>query len=229
LCGYLALKTLLEDNKSICLIAPTYDLTERVFTYLTGWIRRGFPSMKIQNRPYPSITTDWGSRLECKSAENPVGILGKTHDLTIVDECSRIPKNIYEIYIYPTTHKGDARTIFISTPFGKNWFYEQYLKAQEAGGAFHFTSMDGVEVDQKIWDISKATLPKDVFSQEYEAVFLADAAQVFRNIKDCIQDCLSEPKPNHRYIMGLDVAKFNDFTALAIIDRDTHDVVCVDR
>jgi len=230
LCAYIALKTLLEEKKKICLVAPTYGLTGKVFDYLVGWIGIAFPnSMKIQTRPFPVIRTTWGSRLDCKSAENPEQILGESYDLTIIDECSRISEKVFNIYIFPTTHRAMARTIFISTPFGKNWFYKKYTRAQEEGGAFHFTSLDGVEVDQKTWELAKSSLPSDIFQQEYEAAFLADAARVFRNFEQCVQDCLSEPKPNHRYVMGLDVAQFNDFTVLTILDKDTHDVVFWDR
>jgi phage FluMu gp28-like protein len=72
-------------------------------------------------------------------------------------------------------------------------------------------------------------LPRDIFQQEYEAVFLSDAASVFRNIRTCIADTYEEPRPGHRYVMGLDLAKFGDFTVITIVDRDSHRVVFWDR
>jgi len=73
-------------------------------------------------------------------------------------------------------------------------------------------------------------LPADVFQQEFEASFLEGAASVFRNIRQCVQiNVLKEPKDGHKYYLGLDLAKFNDFTVITVVDRSTHEVVFWDR
>jgi len=91
LAAYEGLRMLLVDNKQICVVAPSYSLTDRVMFYLEKWINIGFPSLRagIVKRPYPKIKTPWNSVLECKSATEPTGILGIRYDLVIIDEASR--------------------------------------------------------------------------------------------------------------------------------------------
>lgn len=230
--AYIGLKKLLIDDQEIAIIAPTYDLTQRVFEYLERWIAKGFPDLLpgISTRTPASITnTPWRSNLYCKSTENPVGILGRRYDLTIIDEVSQIKKNIFNRYIFPTTSAGGG-TFKISTPFGKNIFYEQWIEAKKNGGAFRFNSKDNPYFPIEEWDRAKELLPEDVFKQEYEAFFLDDAASVFRGVKEVVnENCLADAITGNFYTMGVDLAKHHDFTVLTVIDSNTKNVVYFDR
>ena len=231
LCAYRALRVLLQDNKRICIIAPTYDLSQRVFDYLIKWIAVAFPSLMagVSTRPNPTIKTPWGTILECKSAENPTGILGQTYDLVIVDEASRLPRYVWETYVFPTTAQG-GRSIFISTPFGKNWFYEKWLDVKTTNGAFHFSTLDNPYIKAEEFERARLKLPEQVFKQEYEAQFLDDAASVFRKVREAVNDgCLENPRQGHYYIMGVDLGKHEDFTVLTIVDRYYKKVVYWER
>lgn len=235
ICAYLALKTLLEPNKHIWIVAPTYDLSQKVFDYVIQWFSKATPSQSgnIQMRPYPRIRTAHGSWLECKSAENPTSLLGEELDLTIVDEAARVSRRVYDTYIYPTSASRQGKTIFISTPFGQNWFYETYQwckKHPEIASSFSFRSIDNPTFPQEEWNRAKQKLPSQVFEQEYEASFLPDAAAVFRGIDEIIKDnCLQDVITGHRYVMGVDLGKHEDFTVLTVIDKYNHNVVYWDR
>jgi len=233
-CAYSALKTLLEPNKHVWIVAPTYDLSQKVFDYVVRWFSKAVPSQagNIQMRPYPRIRTAQGSWLECKSAENPTSLLGEELDLTIVDEAARVSRRVYDTYIYPTSASRHGKTIFISTPFGQNWFYETFnvCKNAEDGDSFHFRSIDNPFFMKMEWDRAKEKLPSQVFEQEYEASFLPDAAAVFRGIDEIIKDnCLKDVVAGHRYIMGVDLGKHEDFTVLTVIDKYNNNVVYWDR
>lgn len=67
-CGYIVLRELLKPNKRVWIVAPTYDLTKKVFDYVIQFLAKAAPSQlnNIKSKPYPSIRTDWGSWLECK-------------------------------------------------------------------------------------------------------------------------------------------------------------------
>lgn len=236
ICAFVALKTLILGDKKgkpvkIWIVSPTYDLSQKVFEYLVKWFLKVFPSQSggVSFRPFPQIKTARGSLIQCKSAENPTGLLGEELDLLIVDECSRIKKNIYETYLYPATTSRQGRTFFISSPFGKNWFYDQWLKAKETNSAFQFSSLDGVSISKEEWLRAKNKLPNDVFKQEFEAAFLEGAGSVFRGIRGVIDSTYEAPQVHHRYIAGLDLAKFRDFTVLTIMDREEQRVVYFDR
>ena len=228
LCAYLSTKELLKDEKQILIVAPTYDLTHRVLENVEKWIAKAFPSLKagISYRPYPKIITPWKSLLECKSAENPTGILGKRYDLVIVDEAAKISRKVWETYISPTTQITGGRIIYISTPWGQNWFYETWIRTK----GFQFRSIDNPYFKKSDWDKAKQVLPQAVFEQEHEAKFLSDAAAVFRGIDKIIKPgCLKDVEAGHKYVMGVDLGRKRDFTVVTVIDKYDNKVVHWDR
>lgn len=235
LCGYVAFKRLLADNQRIWIVSLTYDMAKKIFDYVVDFAgaydRRLLKG--LSNRPTPRLEVkEWNSWIECKSADNETSLMGEELDLAILDEAARMKPDIMERYIQARLSTRRGKSFVISTPFGQNWFYRRYLQTQEAsdGASFHFTSKDNPYFPEEEWDKARQRLPKDIFQQEYEAAFLADAAQVFRNVRNCVKDdCLSEPKYGHRYVMGLDLAKFGDFTVITVVDKETHDVVYIDR
>jgi len=233
LCAYLALKVLLETEKKIWIVSPTYDLSQKVFEYLVQWLIKMFPkhaSQMISYRPFPRIKTLNGSILECKSAENPTGLLGEELDLLIVDEASRISKRVYETYLFPTTASRQGKTVFISTPFGKNWFYYKWIENNQRKGSFRFQSKGNPYFPIEEWERARQILPEKVFKQEYLAEFLEGAASVFRGVREIINDtCLKDAVPKRFYVMGVDLGKHHDFTVLTIIDKITYEVVYFDR
>ena len=232
ICAYIALRMLLEKNKKIWIVAPSYDLTQKVFTYLVRWFLRVVPSQAkaISYRPFPKIILSTGSTVECKSAENPTSLLGEELDLIIIDEAARIPRRIWESYLYPTLSIRKGNGIFISTPFGKNWFFDEFEKAKKEDGAFRFTSRDNPLIGEKEWNEAKSRLPEQVFKQEYSAMFLDDAASVFRGVKEIIKDnILADCQTNHYYLMGVDLGRHQDFTVITVLDTFNNNLVFFDR
>lgn len=231
LAAYLALRPLLGVRKNIWVVSPTYDLSQKVFNYAVRWFAQVAPSQRggIANRPYPKIKTAKGSVLECKSAENPTSLLGEELDLLIIDEASRVPRRVWEQYLFPTLASRKGSAIFISTPLGKNWFYEEYLKAKDDGAAFNMPSLTNPHFSPEEWDRAKEKLPANIFSQEYEAQFLDDAAAVFKGVKDCIGPTEEKYNPEHHYVMGVDLGRHNDFTVLTVLDTFNNHVVYIER
>lgn len=229
LCAYIALRTLLIDDKQICLIAPTYDLTQRVLEWIEKWLTKAFPSIIVTYRPFPSIKTPWGSSLECKSAENPTGIMGKRYDLVIVDEAAKIPRRIYQVNIFPLTQITGGRMFFISTPLSRNWYYQIWLDVKQNGGAFQFRSIDNPYFPKENWDFAKEKLPEVIFNQQYKASFETESTSLFRGVREIIRDDCLEDVQAHRYILGVDLAKYKDFTVLTVLDKYSHKNVYRDR
>jgi len=230
--AYRALKTLLTTDKHIWVVAPSYELTGKVFGWVERWLANGFPSLVsgISRRPIPRIITPWNSWLEGKSSENPTGLLGEELDLLIIDEASRIGRDIWDSYLFGRLTSRMGKSILISTPFGKNWFYEKWIEAKKDNAAFHFTSKDNPYFPGEKWEEARKKLPEQVFKQEYLAQFLEDAASVFRGIRAIISDdCLEDVRKDHKYCLGVDLGRHEDFTVLTIIDKYTHKVVFLDR
>lgn len=234
LAAYIAFKELLKSNRHIWIVAPTYDLGNKIFRYLEQFIGLGLPDVAsaIVKRPFPRVQTPWGSWVEVRSAENPTSLLGEEIDMVVIDEASRISEDVWNGYIYSRLGTRKGKAVIISTPYGKNWFYNEWVKAQSEKGAFHFPTNSNPYYPPEEWDKAKAVLPEQTFRQDFEAEFLDDAAAVFRDsaINACISEkALSDAQPTKMYLMGVDLGKYKDFTVLTVLERDTNKVVHIDR
>lgn len=244
LMAYLALKELLATDRNIWIAAPTYDLAKRSWDYLDLWAKRFFPDfLKTYQAPEPKIFSITGSQLELKSAENEKSLLGKPLDLFIGDEAPRMDGNLYERYIRPNLIDRKGRSVLIGNPWGKNWFYDQYLMPNSHDDYFSFhlptAIVDGTgkvigsnnpaNVSIEELERIRLTTPEQVWRQEYLAIFEEGAGQVFRGVEEAVGGEPTEPLRGHLYYLGVDLARLVDFTVLMVIDRAERRVVHFDR
>jgi hypothetical protein len=232
--GFIGTLECLMPNRKIWIVAPDYGLTEKVFTYLLQYVAKIFPegTYHISSKPGMNIRFDNGTIIECKSGDNPNSLLGDELDLLIIDEAAMMSPNVYDRYLFATTAMRKGTTIFISTPQRKNWFFRKYgeIKGKEDGFVYNTPSAINPYLPTEEIERAKRSLPTDIFKQEYEAQFLDTGAGVFRGFDDCkIAHYKEEPKGSHRYIMGVDIAKVNDFTVITVIDKQTNSVVYWER
>jgi hypothetical protein len=170
-------------DRRIWIVAPNYELTDRVFEYVYKWIVidkvLGEDSVEkasaVQNNRF--IKMKWGSFVRGKSAESPDSLVGDQLDLIIFDECARCNEMIWTENLEPTTIDRKGRVLFISTPRGKNWFYDYFMRAfndetaDKGWLASTFKTSDNPFID-KAWLMSKkAETPEIVWRREYEASF----------------------------------------------------------
>ncbi len=244
ICGYAVAKRFIDlwkeiesgkrDSIKIWIVAPTYELSRKVYAYVIKFLLKVEPKIKrfMTDRPAPQIRFSENIWIQCKSTTEPQSLLGEELDMLVLDEAANISKRIWFDYLIPTTasKERNCQSFFIGTPRGKNWFYDLWLRAKENNAAFHFTSLDGVSISQTEWDRIKEASPKDLFQQNFEATFLEESASVFRNIREIVSpDCLGDPKPGQNYIMGVDLAQIKDFTVMLVLDKSTNTIVFKDR
>jgi len=247
LAAYIALRQLLLAEQHIWVVAPTYGLSEKIYAYIVKWLGRGFGNdlkkglIRVSDRKGEAkieykLTGSW---IEFKSAENPTSLLGEELDLAILDESPRIKANVWESYIYQRLTSRKGKAVFIGTPRGKGWFYREFVKGEDPenkeNASFTFTSKDNPywgrpkSSPEEEWRKAKERLPERVFKQEHVAKFIEGASQVFRGIDKITGNTLKDVQFGHYYTMGVDIGKYEDFTVLTVIDRNTHEVVAWER
>lgn len=250
LAAYVALKYLLTSNHNIWIVAPTYDLARRSWDYLIQWvplINKAIGQFIKINKSTYTMESYAGSKLELKSTDNPASLLGAGLDMLIIDEAARIPHEVWRTHLYPTLTDRNGKALFISTPYGKNWFYDLMLKGIDTDpkyaeySYFHMKTVENTTIPNIAETVEKAKLemPMNDFMQEYEAEFIEGAGSVFRGVKNCLYDCNFRSFPfeaegynqNHVYQGGLDLARMTDFSVLTMVDKaqDCFKVVAIDR
>ena len=212
------------------IVAPTFPLVRE--DWLTA---ETLLSDAITNKKQTEMKMSFGGIgfLEFKSAErDDEGLRGAGLDCCVIDEASRVSKKSWEYGIRPSLADKMGRAIFISTPKGRNWFYDMFLKGQEENDevkSWQHPTYTNPYFPQEEWVKLAENTPDMILRQEYMADFLEDEATVFKNVNTCLRGTLEEPVVGETYTVGVDLGKAEDFTVITIIRNSTRQVVAIYR
>ena len=229
-----AIFAIMKPNTRGWIVAPNYELAKKVFREVFIIMNKYFKELieqQSESRSYIKLIN--GSELIGKSADNPVSLLGEGLDFLIIDEAASIKREVWEEYLRPTLADRQGWTIFISTPKGKNWFFEEFTRGQDTKkkdiSSWNFLTSDNPYIPKDEIAHAKKNLPERVFLQEFLGVFIEDIGGVFRGVRECVGGRLEEPDPNKSYVMGVDLAKYQDYTVVIVIEKVNKQVVYFDR
>ena len=217
-------------------VAPTYDLADRVFREIQlavmKHLRHRVVMMKENDRRIILRNMAGGtSEIRAKSADNPVSLLGEGLDWVIVDEASRLKPLIWQSHLSQRLLDKQGWALLISTPRGKGYFHDLFLRGQGRDGdyrSWNYPSWTSPLLNSATIEEERARVPERVFRQEYGAEFIEGAGAVFRNVRECATGQWKEPSPEETYCAGLDLAKVQDFTVLVVMNHEK-EIVFVDR
>ncbi len=175
-----------------------------------------------------------GGSLAIRSAHYPDTLRGAGLDFAVLDEAAFMEPMVWPQIIRPMLLERRGSALFLSTPFGHNWFWELFQQASAANNedwaCFQFGSSANPRISAAELRAIRASTPERVFQEEYMAQFIADAGQVFRGIQTAAVAPLSaQPQPGRTYIAGVDWGRDFDYTCIAIIDADSGVMVALDR
>ena len=229
-------KELFEADKTIWVVGPNYDLAGRIWDILYGLAineLRDYVEYINNSRGMYMIRMPWGTTIEAKSADDPKTLVGKGIDLLVVDEAAIMKEKAWKESLMPALIDRQGRAVFIGTPKGKNWFYQNYIKGQDPENkdfvSWRFSSYENNTIKKSEIDSIAVQMDQTERKQEISAEFIEGAGQVFRNIAACIKGQFEEWKENNEYVAGVDLAKHKDFTVIKVIRVDTKQVVFTDR
>ncbi len=138
------------------------------------------------------------------------------------DEPAQVHEDRWALEFRPSIMDTHGRVIFTGTPAGKNWYFQLYTRGQDPHQtdykSWSFSSYTNPYLDPKELDEFKRDMPELAFRQEILGEFLDEVGSVFRNVKDCVKGALAAPQENHRYVVGCDLAKHEDFTVVCVLD-----------
>lgn len=237
-------------NSRVWIIAPNYDLTQRIWDEVIKLsYRKPFSDLiKTRNntKGFFKITTHLGTIIEAKSADEPEKLVGEKLTKLIIDECGLVKSKAWRQSLRPRLIDLEGSAIFIGTPKGKNWFYDLYLKGQDPDekewASWQFTSYENKDKDtgklllpEGEIEKAKKDMPNYEYRQEILAQFTETAEQVFRKIRNNIKkkgeepiDEFTEPK-KPSYNMGIDLGRKTSYTVICAINKKTHHLDFIDR
>jgi len=141
----------------------------------------------------------------------------------VFDEFSEQPEQIWTAIFQPVLMENGGTATFVFTPKGKNHSWKLLVKAKE--NPLWFTSVKSVKdtnvfTEEELAEIRRNT-PQALYEQEYECKFLEGASQFFKRIN---QNCYPKDymlNEDGEYQLGVDLAKYNDWTVLTPFNLNT--------
>jgi len=180
------------------------------------------------------VTLPNGGEIQVRSADNPDSLRGEGLDFVVMDECAFIHEDAWQEALRPALSDRKGRAMFISTPKGRNWFWRIWQRCVDEHDpewqGWQLPTIDNPFIDPAEIDAARQGLPERIFSQEYLAQFLDDAGGVFRRVMEAATaTAQSGHIGEHEYVIGADWGRQHDFTALAVLDVTTSELVALER
>ena len=218
--------------------APTLAQSKFAFDYIGRWLPPYRYRVNRAEMAYYLIRSDGSvhSTIQFKSADNPDSLRGAGVNAAVVDEAGYWARDSF-ISIQTTLTQRQGLLRIISTPKGRNWFYDEWRKGCEDNpkrdplyASYRLSTASNPYVPRESIEYAQRNMPADAFRQEYLAEFLDESAGVFRNIMENAKSQLyDKPLVGHRYAIGVDWAKHNDYTVFVVGDMATREVVWMER
>jgi len=175
-CVILFHQALLNKNRIYWLVAPTYGQAKEL-----AWdiLLKMIPQELMDKKPNESelkITLKNGSTIHLKGADNPDTLVGRGLSGLVIDEVAKIRnhKRVWEEILRPALSDYQGFCIFISTPQGKNYFWELFnkgMKKEDGFESWQFKTEDNPFIQRSEIKAAQDTLSDRYFKQEYEASF----------------------------------------------------------
>lgn len=211
-------------NAKIAWVSPIFRQCKKVYDEMV----MAFAEHNFLKTNASELTIKFGnSSIQFFSAERYDNIRGFTFDYLICDEFAFMDEAAWTEVLRATVLVKGKKVLLISTPKGKNHFYNIFNldSVNPQYKSFKMTSYDGLATASEI-DGARLTLPDHVFKQEYLAEFVDGGTEIFRDLNVKTEVRLG------KYYAGIDVGRADDYTVLSVfnefgeqvfIDRWRHD------
>lgn len=209
---------------NIAWVTPIYKQSKKVFDEMEKVTKTS--GLFEYNRSDLTIS-GFNSQIQFFSGERPDNIRGNTFDYLIVDEMAFTRPELWSEVLSATVLVKGKKVIFISTPKGKNHFYQLSLQPNYDNRYkyFHYSSYDNPMIDAEDLEERKRSLPKHIFEQEYLAKFIDNASGLFKNVDSCV---IKTAERTQKLFGGLDIGRADDYTVLTILNKN-YQMVYVQR
>jgi phage terminase large subunit-like protein len=196
------------EGSAVMYIAPTLGQARTIIWDLLHELGR--PVIKSSHINNLEILLVNGRKILVRGADNPDSLRGVSLTYVVLDECAFIKEDVWQKIIRASLSDKKGRALFISTPSGRNWFYDVFKLGQEETDeewrSWHFTTKDNETIDPKEIEAAERTLSSFAFKQEYLSSFDNAGQEVFK--EDWIKFA---PEPAYgSYVIAIDLAGFED-------------------
>lgn len=216
-------KKMMERVGTYYYFLPTYSQAKKVIW--TGADKSGFKFLdhfpkeivKTINQSDMIIELVNGSILQMVGADNIDRIVGTNPIGVIFSEYSLMKPDVWN-FISPILRENGGFAIFIMTPRGTNHAFDlmQTVKNDPKWFVQTLTVEDTKALSPQDLEEARNEMPQDLFKQEYYCTFIDNGMGFFRRIDENTYKIEEyQPKELSMFQLGVDLAKYNDFTVIS--------------
>lgn len=213
-------------------VAPTYGMAQvgwRLLKRLADQVpgTRHWETSKL-------IVFGNGGTVQVRSADQPDTLRGEGLDFVVLDEAAYMDERAWREALRPALADRLGRALFISTPNGRNWFWQLYERGRDPAypdwRSWRLPTADNPAIAESEIEAAQRSLPSAVFRQEFLAEFLDSGQGVFRGLDEALGATAQTGRiGGHRYTLGIDWGKLQDFSAFAVYDETAQSLVHLTR
>ena len=176
---------LLQPGKRAWVVAPTHDLTERIWREVCRLLFDvlGLESESRRETAPRELRLPGGSHLAGKSTTGAAqaSLVGDSLDGLVWDECALSPGSVWETRLQPNLADHNGWALFTSTPEGYNHFYDKWrlTETDPDWEGFYAPSWENPYLPARTIEEARRQFTPEVFAQAYEAKFTQLAGRVY--------------------------------------------------
>lgn len=111
-------------------LAPSYKMADPAWRALTSAVRAA-PGVTISHT-HRRIDFPGGGSIQIRSAHDPDSLRGAGLDFVVLDEAAYMKPQVWPEVIRPMLVESRGRAIFLSSPRGKNWFFDLFQRGLQS-------------------------------------------------------------------------------------------------
>ena len=163
-------------------VAPTFSMAREIgWNEFKEYEEALAPAIATVHETLLRVRFTNGSVLYFKSADNERSLRGRGLTYLVMDEAAFIDPEMWSRALFPALTDRKGKALLISTPNGRNWFYEMTMVAdsREDWGVYHWPTHMNPLITEEDLRLSAQTVSEMDFRQEFLAEFVTKAGMVY--------------------------------------------------
>ncbi len=226
---------ILETSDTLWYVSPTFGLAKKTIweeqemlpSIMPGWNDPRLVKKRETDGYIEYLPT--GGKIYLMGADRPDLMRGPNPYGGVCDEYAVMKPEVWERIIQPIMLSNpDGWWWFLFTPRGKNHAWEAFQRGLDPTNPDWNSSKLTIE-DSQLFKVDKSQISDAGYKQELMCEFLEGEGTVFRHVRPVMTEQPRQAIPGHLYVMGVDLAKVQDYTVIVVYDRQTNKQVYQDR
>lgn len=230
----IVMEAIIHPKKVFHYVCPTQRQAKQVVWSAPDMLKKLVPPQAVDrfNEVELICYLKNGSQIHVKGADTPDAGRGSNPYGVVLDEFDQIKSAVFQEIYMPIVLANGGWLWVIGTPKGKRGLFEKLAIAKNRPKEWQWMSLKASTagiLSPEVLTMAQAEMSEAAYNQEFECNFNDNAGTLFRRIRENVKGTLCEPVMGRQYIIGVDLAKYEDWTVIIVLDKTSHEVVYFDR